>query len=89
MSQEVMRERWFPTIDILEDGAVYARIGPDVFSPGNLAQARTFVLTDELSYTAGIHNLLAGFQFEYNKATNGSSKQVMDTMCIFMGQLRK
>lgn len=61
----------FPTVDILKDGAVYARIGPDVFSPGNLAQARTFVLTDELSYTAGIHNLLAGFQFEYNKATNG------------------
>lgn len=61
----------FPTIDILDDGAVYARIGPDVFSPGNLAQARTFVLTDEISYSAGIHNLLAGFQFEYNKATNG------------------
>ena len=60
----------FPSIDILEDGAVYARIGPDIFSPGNLAQARTFVLTDEM-YTAGIHNLLAGFQFEYNKATNG------------------
>lgn len=61
----------FPTIDILDGGAVYARIGPDIFSPGNLAQARTFVLTDELSYTTGIHNLLAGFQFEYNKATNG------------------
>ncbi len=61
----------FPTVDILKDGAVYARIGPDLFTPGNLAQAKTFVLTDEISYTAGIHNLLAGFQFEYNKATNG------------------
>lgn len=61
----------FPTIDILEGGAVYARIGPDIFSPGNLAQAKTFVITDELSYTAGVHNLLAGFQFEHNKATNG------------------
>lgn len=61
----------FPTVDILKDGAVYARIGPDIFSRGNLAQAKTFVLTDELSYTAGVHNLLAGFQFEYNKATNG------------------
>ena len=37
----------FPTIDILDGGAVYARIGPDIISPGNLAQARTFVLTDE------------------------------------------
>lgn len=61
----------FPTVDILKDGAVYARIGPDVFSPGNLAQAKTFVATDEISYTTGIHNFLAGFQFEYNKATNG------------------
>ncbi len=24
----------FPTIDILDGGAVYARIGPDIFSPG-------------------------------------------------------
>ncbi len=61
----------FPTVDILKDGAVYARLGPDVFSVGNLAQARTFVLTDEASYSTGIHNLLAGVQFEYNKATNG------------------
>lgn len=61
----------FPTVDILKDGAVYARIGPDIFSVGNLAQARTFVATDEIFYTTGIHNFLAGFQFEYNKATNG------------------
>lgn len=61
----------FPTVDILKGGAVYARIGPDIFTPGNLAQAKTFVLTDELSYSVGIHNVLAGFQFEYNKATNG------------------
>lgn len=61
----------FPTVDILKDGAVYASFGPDVFTVGNLGQARTFVATDELSLTLGLHNLLAGFQFEYNKATNG------------------
>ncbi len=61
----------FPTVDILEQGAVYTSFGPDPFTAGNLRQVKTFVATDELTYTLGKHNLLAGIQFEQNKAVNG------------------
>lgn len=61
----------FPTVDILEDGAVYTSFGPDPFTAGNLRQVKTWVGTDELSFTAGNHNILAGIQFEQNDATNG------------------
>lgn len=61
----------FPTTHILEDGAVYTAFGPDVFTAGNKAQVRTFVGTDELTFSIGIHKLTAGLQYETNKATNG------------------
>jgi len=61
----------FPTVDILEQGGVYTSFGPDPFTAGNLRQVKTFVATDELTYTLGKHNLLAGIQFEQNKAVNG------------------
>lgn len=61
----------FPTVDILENGALYATFGPDVFTVGNLGQAKTWVVTDEASYNMGIHNFVLGYQFEHNKAING------------------
>lgn len=61
----------FPTVDILENGALYATFGPDVFTVGNLGQAKTWVVTDEASYNMGIHNFVLGYQFEHNKAVNG------------------
>lgn len=61
----------FPTTHILEDGALYTAFGPDLFTAGNLARVKTFVGTDELSFTLGIHKLIAGLQFETNEATNG------------------
>ncbi len=61
----------FPTVDILENGSVYASFGPDPFTAGNLRQVKTFVATDEFTYNVGIHNLMAGLQFETNKAVNG------------------
>lgn len=61
----------FPTVDILKDGAVYTSFGPDPFTPGNLRQVKTFVVTDEVFYNVGIHNIFAGFQFEHNDAVNG------------------
>ncbi len=60
----------FPTVDVLEDGAVYTSFGPDPFTEGNLRRVRTFVATDELTYSVGKHNLLAGVQYETNKAEN-------------------
>ena len=61
----------FPTIDILQDGDVFASLGTEIFTEGNLRRVKTFVVTDEFNLRAGVHNLLAGLQFESNEATNG------------------
>jgi hypothetical protein len=61
----------FPTVDILEEGNVLTTFGPDPFTAGNLRQVKTFVATDEATWTLGIHNFLAGLQFETNDASNG------------------
>ncbi len=61
----------FPTVDILEEGSVLTTFGPDPFTAGNLREVKTFVATDEATMTLGVHNFLAGIQFETNKAVNG------------------
>lgn len=66
----------FPTVDILqdlEDGtkAVFASFGQDPFTYGNLRDVSTVVITDEISYTTGKHNIIAGLQFEHNNTKNG------------------
>ncbi len=58
----------FPTVDILKDGAYYMGFGPDPFTEGNLRQVKTFVATDEATWSMGIQNFTAGVQFETNKA---------------------
>lgn len=70
---------YFPTVDILSNEAVsgsdtYAHLttfGVDPFTYGNLRDVQTVIATDELSYTLGKHNLIAGAQLEWNKAVNG------------------
>lgn len=61
----------FPTVDILKNGSYYMGFGPDPFTQGNLRQVKTFVATDEATWSMGIQNFTAGLQFETNKATNG------------------
>lgn len=61
----------FPTVDILSKGSLYASFGPDPFTAGNLRQVKTFVATDEASWNLGIHNFMAGLQYETNEAVNG------------------
>lgn len=61
----------FPTVDILENGSCYTSFGPDPFTEGNLRQVKTFVVTDEANFTIGKNNIMAGIQFETNKAVNG------------------
>ena len=61
----------FPTVDILDQGSLYASFGPDPFTEGNLRQVKTFVITDEFNFSSGIHNFMGGIQFESNKAVNG------------------
>ena len=65
----------FPTVDILEetDGVkgVLTTIGPDPFTYGNLRDVATMVFTDELNWASGIHNFIAGLQYEHNRTKNG------------------
>lgn len=66
----------FPTVDIMqptEDGtnALLASFGLDPFTEGNLREVSTHIVTDEVSYMAGKHRLIAGLQFEHDLTTNG------------------
>ena len=43
----------------------------DLFTYGNLAQTKNTVITDEVNFQIGKHNLFGGLQFEHNYAANG------------------
>ncbi|MDO5442476.1 MAG: TonB-dependent receptor [Bacteroidia bacterium] len=70
---------FFPTVDILSNKgvsgsdtyAMFTTFGLDPFTYGNLRDVQTVIGTDELTYSAGIHNLIGGVQVEWNRATNG------------------
>ena len=70
---------YFPTVDILSQDnasgndthAIMTTIGIDPFTYGNLRDVQTVTATDEFTLNAGIHNLIFGGQFEWNRATNG------------------
>lgn len=70
----------FPTVDILqtyvdaqgnEQKAVLTSFGPDPFTYGNLRDVNTVVVTDELTFHKGIHNVVGGLQYEYDRTKNG------------------
>ncbi len=70
----------FPTVDILQNyvdaegkdnKAVLTSFGPDPFTYGNLRDVHTVVATDEISFSAGINNFVAGLQYEYDLTKNG------------------
>ena len=69
----------FPTVDILEpytnsDGvrkyAVYTTFGLDPFTYQTANRVRTINVTDELTYSTGIHTLLGGVQLEHSNIRN-------------------
>lgn len=70
---------YFPGVDVVvgtgSDRAIYTVIGSETYTYGNLRDVHTALITDELTLSAGIHNLLLGLQFEYNHTTNGYQTQ--------------
>ena len=69
----------FPTVDILEpytnsDGvrkyAVYTTFGLDPFTYQTANRVRTINVTDELTYSTGIHTLVGGVQLEHSNIRN-------------------
>lgn len=61
----------FPTVDILEDNMVLTSFGVDPFTYGNLRDVSTHIITDEVSYSSGIHHVTTGLQFEHDHTENG------------------
>ena len=66
----------FPSVEILEatggnNRESFTMFGPDIFTVGNLARTKNFVITDEASWNAGNNHFIAGVQYESTKATNG------------------
>jgi len=79
----------FPSVEILKDGAGYMYFGTEYYTEGNLRKVNTVVVTDELSYSTGINNLIFGLQYEHNQAENGymqgaNGYYVFDSMDTFM-----
>ncbi|MDD3034843.1 MAG: carboxypeptidase regulatory-like domain-containing protein [Bacteroidales bacterium] len=61
----------FPFVDIAVAGNVYTSFGTELFSYGNLRDVKTTNITDEISYSLGKHNFMAGIQYEHNNTKNG------------------
>lgn len=79
----------FPKVDILKDGAGYMSFGPDIYTAGNMRNVDNISVTDEMTWTLGKHNFLAGLTYEYTKADNGfmqggNGYYVYDSMESFM-----
>lgn len=69
----------FPFVDILDGSAAttdannrtLTSFGYEVFSFGNLRDVTTFSIVDYATLTAGIHNITAGIQADFQKTKNG------------------
>lgn len=90
----------FPTVDILEpytatDGirryASYTTFGLDPFTYMTANRVSTFNVTDELTYSSGVHNVVAGVQFEHSNIRNvympgGAGWYVFDSWDSFVNK---
>ena len=90
----------FPTVDILEPYtdtvgirryASYTTFGLDPFTYMTANRVSTFNVTDELTYSSGIHNVLAGVQFEHSNIRNvympgGAGWYVFDSWDSFVNK---
>ncbi len=83
----------FPTVDILDEGEVATTFGLDPFTYGNLREVSSYIVTDEVSYSTGIHNLIGGFSFEFINTKNGfmqggAGYYVYDSWETFVGDVQ-
>lgn len=61
----------FPFVDILQGGIPYVSFGTELFSFGNLREVKTITITDDVTYSMGIHNFTAGLSYEHDNTKNG------------------
>lgn len=65
-----------PTLELVMNNGqgiypAWAFTGSDLFTVGNLVQAKNAVVTEELTGKLGRHDLILGLQYELTKAANG------------------
>ena len=60
----------FPFVDILRDGSVFTSFGTEMFSFGTMRDVNTITISNEITYTTGIHTLTGGFSYEWNRIKN-------------------
>lgn len=61
----------FPFVDIMSGGQPFTSFGYEPFTLGNLRDVDIWTATNNFNFTAGKHNLLAGFQVDLSKTRNG------------------
>jgi hypothetical protein len=61
----------FPFVDILNAGKPYVSFGTELFSLGNTREVSTITVSDDFTWSMGIHNLTAGMQYEADNTKNG------------------
>ncbi|HET7745970.1 MAG TPA: carboxypeptidase regulatory-like domain-containing protein [Vicinamibacteria bacterium] len=65
-----LRGRLFPTVDILEDGAVYTTFGAEPFTPGNERRYGTLQVQDDFTWSLGRHSVAIGATAEHFGSEN-------------------
>ena len=73
--RELPSDKFFPQVDITQNGTTYASIGTEQFSANNTLDQNILQLTDNLSYFAGKHILTAGVNYERFNFINGFNLQ--------------
>jgi Carboxypeptidase regulatory-like domain len=61
----------FPLVDIMKDGSVFTTFGYEPFSYGNFRDVKIYSAVDNLTISAGKHNLLIGLQADFTETLNG------------------
>ncbi len=61
----------FPFVDIKKDGTAFTSFGTELFSYGNLRKTTQWTISDDVSWSLGKHDMMAGVQFEHSNVKNG------------------
>ncbi len=67
----------FPFVDIKKDNLIYTSFGTELFSYGNLRKVKQWTLSDDVSWTWGRHDMMAGLQYEHTNTKNGFQRMGM------------
>ena len=60
---------WFPHIDIMKDGDAFMSAGYELFSNGTGNDVRNWVVSDNLSWSAGHSDFVFGASYQYQKVS--------------------